>query len=54
MASKMGASSVWMTDYHEKVVQNARHNIELNNCNLETTTVDQLDWRDILQLKKGT
>jgi len=52
MASKMGAEYILMTDYHDRVIENAWYNVRLNKCDLVKTHVEKLDWRDISQKKK--
>ncbi len=51
LSSVLGASSVIMTDYHEKVVENAKFNAELNLC--KHIEVQKVDWRDIEKAKNG-
>jgi len=49
LASKLGAKSILLTDYHPKVIENAQHNVNLNNCD-HNTNVLAFDWTLVDQI----
>ena len=51
IACKTGVQSILMTDYHDRVIENAKINLNANGVSSSLATVKNLDWNDVYENK---